>query len=258
MSRLWAPVLVSLIAVCGFAQDKSPATQPAAESRPAEVKPDHPRLGVRCDTITLEKSGIARVESVQAGSPADKAGMKVGDVIVSIGPDKITDDMSYRKAMARKKTGDTFTVSIKRGDASQELSVALFAFKRPEPDEVTVQHCLIGCSDGKPSRNPAEKKRTAEEAKKLAEEILQKVKDGADFGALVKQYTEDPGSKNADPPGKYLLANDGHPKEGAIDRATFVAGFTAVAFALEVGDAAITPYDKDLSPFGFHIIKRAP
>jgi parvulin-like peptidyl-prolyl isomerase len=85
-----------------------------------------------------------------------------------------------------------------------------------------------------------------------------KAKNGADFAELVRSYSEDPGSIRNDPPGSYVLANDGKPKPvpSAIDRATFVPGFTAVAFSLDVGDVAMSAYDPELSPHGFHIIKR--
>lgn len=51
----------------------------------------------------------------------------------------------------------------------------------------TVSHILIATKD---------KNRSDEEAKRIAEEVLQKLKAGADFAEMAKQYSDDPGSKD--------------------------------------------------------------
>jgi parvulin-like peptidyl-prolyl isomerase len=222
------------------------------------VRIKHPRVGIRCDAVALEKQGIARVDEVKAGSAAERAGVKVGDVIVKVAGQDIRDDKSYREALARYRAGDAVPFVLRRGGDEVNVEVTL-AEKPPrsEPDAVTVQHVLVKCAPeaapGQPSRG-----RTVQDARKLAEDILLRAKNGADFAELVKSYSEDPGSVKNDPPGSYVLANDGKPKPTptAIDRATFLAGFTAVAFALEVGDVAMTNYDPELSSYGFHVIKR--
>lgn len=50
----------------------------------------------------------------------------------------------------------------------------------------TVSHILILVDD----------QRTDEEARQLAEDVLEQLKAGADFGELAKKYSEDPGSKD--------------------------------------------------------------
>lgn len=225
-----------------------PGTDTAPASRPAEARARHPRMGVRVDAVALDHQKTARVEAVLAGSPAERAGIRVGDVIVKVAGEEIRDDKSYREALGKRRAGDTITVGVRRGGDELDLSVTLVE-KLPftEPDSLTVQHVLIGT-----------KKRTSEEAKKLANEVLLKAKNGADFASLVKAHSEDPGSINNDPPGSYVLANDGKPKPTptAINRADFVAGFTAVAFSLDVGDIAMVPFDAELSSHGYHILKR--
>src|SRR5262245_35729606 len=100
-------------------------TQPAAatrpESRPAEVRAKHPRIGVRCDAVALEKQGVARVEAVVAGSPAERAGIKVGDVIAKIGDDEIRDDKTYRDSMSRRRPGEALPVTIRRGGETLDV-----------------------------------------------------------------------------------------------------------------------------------------
>lgn len=108
----------------------------------------------------------------------------------------------------------------------------------PEPGPVSVQHVLIGWK-GAPAARTAT--RTKEEADKLATEILNKVKAGEDMTALMKQYSEDPGSKDT-----------GKPYEVATDT-QFVEPFKNLALRLKVGEAGLVK-----TPFGWHIIKRSP
>src|SRR5262245_22295821 len=137
-----------------LAQDSKSASAPAAEtaptSRPAEVRARHPRIGVSCDATALEKEHVARVESIITGSPADKAGLKVGDVILKVGGDDIRDDKTYREAIGRKRAGDVVPVVLRRGGSEQTVELTLQEkVSRPEPDAVTVQHVLVKCSPEK-------------------------------------------------------------------------------------------------------------
>jgi membrane-associated protease RseP (regulator of RpoE activity) len=252
-----------LLALSSFspAQDTRPASAPAAEtaptSRPAEVRARHPRIGVSCDAAALEKEHVARVESIQPGSPADRAGIKIGDIILKVGGEEIRDDKTYREAIGRKRAGDVVPIVLRRGGGEQSVEVTLVErLSKPEPENVTVQHVLIGCGDRAPT--PAGKKRSVEEARKLAEDILLRAKNGADFGDLVKTYSEDAGSVTKTPPGSYTIMQDGKPKPTPDARgwSEWVPGFSVVSFALEVGDVAMTTADPELSPFGFHVIKR--
>jgi hypothetical protein len=113
---------------------------------------------------------------------------------------------------------------------------------------IEVQHVLIGFQGsvrGKPIT------RTQEEARKLAHDILERAKKGEDFGALVKQYTDDQF------PGIYRMADRGiQPGPDEFPRDGMVAGFGNTAFSLKPGEVGISEYDKTASPFGWHIIKR--
>lgn len=94
------------------------------------------------------------------------------------------------------------------------------------------QHILIG-----------NKTRSDAQAKAQAAEIIAKAKaPGADFGALAKQYSDDPGSK------------DKGGDDGFIDQSTnYVPEFKQAAFSLKPG--GITP-DPVASPqYGYFIIK---
>lgn len=74
-----------------------------------------------------------------------------------------------------------------------------------EPERVSVQHVLISMA-GTPVQGVT---RTKEEAKKLAEDILKRARNGEDFGAIVVEYTDDKASIESTPPGRYRMLNDG-------------------------------------------------
>ena len=117
-----------------------------------------------------------------------------------------------------------------------------------EPEHILVQHILISFAGKLPGRNVT---RTAEEAKKLAYEVLARAKKGEAFDALVKQYTEDAY------PGKYGMANlNVAPADGESGRNRMVAAFGDVGFKLKVGEIGIADFDAKSSPYGYHIIKR--
>jgi hypothetical protein len=132
---------------------------------------------------------------------------------------------------------------------------AMIKHDNGQPAYITVQHCLIsfnGSASSKPNT------RTRDDARALAEKLLQKAKDGADFDKLVEENTDD------SPPGIYTMANDGFPGNMApseaikkvFARGGMVKAFGNVGFPLEVGEIGMAGHDPEESPFGWHIIKR--
>ena len=119
--------------------------------------------------------------------------------------------------------------------------------KNKNPDVVTVQHVLISFK-GKSSK-PVE--RTKKQAEDLAWEIFDRAEAGEDFDALVKEYTDD------SHPGIYTMVNRGVPqKPGTSKREGMAASFGDVSFKLDVGETGMARFHSELSPFGWHIIKR--
>ncbi len=116
------------------------------------------------------------------------------------------------------------------------------------PAHIQVQHILIGFKGSVPGKPIT---RSLEEARRLAYEILQRARDGEDFGKLVEKYTDDQA------PGIYGMANtDVTPAQGEYPRKGMVPAFGDVGFELSVGNISIADYDKKTSPYGFHVIKR--
>jgi parvulin-like peptidyl-prolyl isomerase len=106
------------------------------------------------------------------------------------------------------------------------------------PDTVIAQHILVAYAGAK--RAPKGIARSKADAKTRAAEALAKVKGGAPFEDVVKEYSDDPG------------AADRLGSVGKFHRADMDASFSAAAFALKVGGVS----DVVETPFGFHVIKR--
>jgi len=122
--------------------------------------------------------------------------------------------------------------------------------KGKEPELITVQHVLVGFEGSVPGKPIT---RTQAEAQKLASEIFEKAKSGADFDALVREYTDD------SPPGIYRMANTGvvaDVSKQVYAREAMIPAFGNVGFGLKVGEVGMATYDEQNSPYGWHIIKR--
>lgn len=100
-----------------------------------------------------------------------------------------------------------------------------------------VQHILIGWK----GHGRSTETRTKAEADTLATELLGKVRAGADMAALMKQHSEDPGSKDTGKP--YTVVTD----------SPMVEPFKQLALRLKLGEAGLVK-----TTFGWHIIKRVP
>ncbi len=92
-----------------------------------------PWLGATLQTVTadiadglgLDRPEGAIVTAVVAGSPAAKAGLEVGDLVVSVDGVEIDDPDSFGYRFATKPLGGTVALGIRRGEETLSLSVAL-------------------------------------------------------------------------------------------------------------------------------------
>ena len=82
---------------------------------------DHAYLGVSLE----DSDGGPRVAAVNPGSPAASGGVRVGDVIVSIGGDRVASSDDLRDAIGARKVGAKVTLTVKRNGDTQKLSVTL-------------------------------------------------------------------------------------------------------------------------------------
>jgi len=90
-------------------------------------------LGVMIQDLTpalakefnLKESGGALVGDVTPDSPAEKAGIKSGDVIVEVDGKKVTDSRHLKLEVARFHPGQTVPVKVLRNGSSKTLEVAV-------------------------------------------------------------------------------------------------------------------------------------
>lgn len=80
------------------------------------------------DRGTTQVDGVV-VNSVQEGSPADKAGFKKGDQIISIGGVEVEDVLHFKYELYKYNVGDKVKVVIKRDGTTKTLEVTLRSSK---------------------------------------------------------------------------------------------------------------------------------
>jgi C-terminal processing protease CtpA/Prc len=78
-------------------------------------------LGVVPD-YAFEGEGM-RIDGVTEGRPAFKAGLQSGDVVIQLGDYKVSDMMSYMKALGKFNKGDTTKARVMRGKNVLEVDV---------------------------------------------------------------------------------------------------------------------------------------
>jgi serine protease Do len=79
------------------------------------------RLGMAADP----ESKICKVAKVDAGSPAEKAGLKIDDIITGINGKKIVTFEELRAEIEKRKPGDVVTLEVRRGDETLKLEAKL-------------------------------------------------------------------------------------------------------------------------------------
>lgn len=85
---------------------------------------DRPSFGSMPAYPNPVKDGVL-LEAVLEGTPADKAGIKGGDVLTKFGDNKITILEDFEAALRQYKPGDKVKVTIRRGQESIEAEVTL-------------------------------------------------------------------------------------------------------------------------------------
>ncbi len=98
------------------------------------------------------------------------------------------------------------------------------------PEKFTLGHIFV---------NPAKTSDVKAKSRKLAESLLDSLKNGADFALLATEYSDDPGSRSQ---GGDL---------GTVSRGVFYPEFESAAFTLNEGELS----EVVESPVGFHIIQ---
>lgn len=114
-----------------------------------------------------------------------------------------------------------------------------------EPQTVTARHILLGVETPEDA-SEEERDEAYEQQLDEAEELVEELRDGADFAELAAEYSDDPGSREQ---GGDVGSFD---REGmTASGSQFVPEFVEAAFALEEGEIS----DPVRTQFGWHIIE---
>jgi putative serine protease PepD len=105
----------------GFAIPSNKAKQ-VADALQKGQKISHPFLGV---SVTQAPDGGAVVSAVTPDSPADKAGLREGDVITAFGGKAIADSDALVAAVQSGKVGDRVEVTYQRNGTENKATVTL-------------------------------------------------------------------------------------------------------------------------------------
>jgi putative serine protease PepD len=108
--------------IIGF--DRPRLERLAARLAPPAMPPDpsqRPRIGLR----VKDGSGGAEVGAVNPGSPAEQAGVRIGDVIIEIAGRPVWSAADLESALATLTTGRTTAVQVRRGGKQNRLRMSL-------------------------------------------------------------------------------------------------------------------------------------
>lgn len=80
-----------------------------------------PFIGVR----GAAEDSVARITEVFPETPAERAGMKPGDIVLRIGGEAVTNFASLTELIGRANPGENLTIVVKRGDERLELRIVI-------------------------------------------------------------------------------------------------------------------------------------
>ncbi len=83
-----------------------------------------PYLGTIPDFGEVEGGGV-RLTGVRAGGPAERAGLRGGDVVIEFGGSQILNLYDYTYALRAHAPGDTVVIKVRRGDREIEVEAVL-------------------------------------------------------------------------------------------------------------------------------------
>ena len=116
---------VAAVAVALAEADAPPqfAESKASAAHAAGPQGDRPYFGSIPD-FSQEQPGYA-ISGVTDGGPAERAGLKAGDVIIRLGESKIGNLEDFDSALRKYHAGDKVLVVVKRGTDELNLEVTL-------------------------------------------------------------------------------------------------------------------------------------
>jgi serine protease Do len=159
------------------------------------------RLGVGIQPVTRELAQAFKLDgpigavivNLEKGSPADQAGLRVGDVILSYNGEKIEDPNELPRLVAATKPGEKATLEVWRNGKREQLAVTVGEF----PSETTT------ASRAPPNKEPASNA-LGLAVRELPPEGRKAL--GVDYGLVVEDVTGGPAARSPIQPGDVIVA----------------------------------------------------
>lgn len=101
------------------------------------------------ESMNLKSANGVVVSQVQSGSAAEKAGLKVGDVITAINGTTINDPNEFRNKVAGTAPGSDVTLNVVRDNREQQIRATLGEFKAPKSESESASNDNSPASAGK-------------------------------------------------------------------------------------------------------------
>jgi serine protease Do len=154
-----------------------------------------PRLGVSVNPVTAVEAELyslpevrgALVTSVQDDLPAQRAGIRMGDVVVSVNGSPIVHDTDFVTRLARLQPNEEVTLGIIRDGRPQNVHVTLGEFPRAETTPTP--------AEASPEEAPAQVLGFA--VTDLTPQIAQEVRYRGEGGVIVRQVMPGSGAARA-------------------------------------------------------------
>ena len=90
------------------------------------------------------KDAGVMVDNVQDGSPAEKAGLRVGDIVLSVDGKDVKSAGDLRMALREKKEGDSVRIDLLRGRARQTVVATVKERERPRALQLEDLPTVVG------------------------------------------------------------------------------------------------------------------
>lgn len=218
----------------------------AYERMKTEVKASH--ILVKCDLDALPEDSLKAYKKAMAIYDKLKGGASFETLAVESAKDKTGDEsalknkgeLGYFTSMQMVYPFESAAYKLKVGEISKPVRtrygyhIIKLSDRRPSRGQIRVSHIMIAAK-------PEDAQEKQDNARKKAEELLEKIKGGADFADLARQYSDDQSSarKGGELP--------------AFGPGRMVPEFEETAFGLKA-DGDVSQIVK--TNYGYHIIKR--
>jgi serine protease Do len=176
----------------GFALPSKTVVEVYNQLTGPEHKVSRGSIGIMFDAV--ENPAIARVygsgsgvtvSSVVAGSPADQAGLKVGDTIISVDGKKVSKGSELVADIASRKPGSKVNLSFLRNGKSQETSVTI-------ADRAKLFAARLGDEQGNEDESTPKQSKFGVTVRKVTPEMADRLDMAAGRGVIVQDVK--PGS----------------------------------------------------------------